>query len=89
MTDSAPWDSTFERLLRPFLRSFPEEASLQPDQNLTTAGLDSMGSVELLLTLEDHYAIQIPDELLQASTFATAGALWKVVSELSAGGWRG
>ncbi len=79
-----PWDSAFEPMLRPLLRSLPEDAPLLPDENLSAVGLDSMGSVELLLQLESTYAVEVPDELLLPSTFATPAGLWQVVCTLLA-----
>ncbi|KMS66247.1 hypothetical protein ACM01_46155 [Streptomyces viridochromogenes] len=81
---TVPWDEAFETILRSLLRALPDDAPLRPDQDLAAAGLDSMASVELLLKLEETYAVEIPDELLQPTTFATAGALWEAVSGLRA-----
>jgi diaminopimelate decarboxylase len=78
------WDEPFETILRSQLRALPDDVPLGPDQNLAALGLDSMASVELLLALEEHYAMEIPDELLQPATFATAAALWKAISGVRA-----
>jgi acyl carrier protein len=85
MTEPAPWDTVFETVLRPLLPALPGDAVLREDLNLVANGLDSMASVELVLTLESSYAIQFPDELLHASSFATAGRLWHVVDQLRTG----
>ncbi|MDX3225229.1 phosphopantetheine-binding protein [Streptomyces sp. ME19-01-6] len=81
---TAPWNESFEAILRSLLRGLSDDAPLQPEQNLAAVGLDSMASVELLLELEKTFAIEVPDELLQPATFATAGALWQAVSGLRA-----
>ncbi|MFD9498145.1 phosphopantetheine-binding protein [Streptomyces sp. NPDC060035] len=79
---TAPWDEAFESILRTLLRTLSDGAPLDPDLDLAAAGLDSMASVELLLLLEETYGIEIPDDLLQPSTFATAGNLWQTITGL-------
>ncbi|KMS72988.1 hypothetical protein ACM01_21035 [Streptomyces viridochromogenes] len=79
---TAPWDSAFESILRSVLRTLSDAEPLRADLELAAAGLDSMASVELLLMLEETYGVEIPDELLQPVTFATAGSLWQAVSGL-------
>ncbi|MFF0086643.1 hypothetical protein ACFYR1_44250 [Streptomyces canus] len=41
-----------------------------------------MATVELLLQLESTYAVEIPDDLLQPSTFATPASLWQALQTL-------
>ena len=77
-----PWDSFFEHVLRPLLRSLPADTPLLPQQDLAAVGLDSMTTDELLLQLEATYAIEIPDDLLRPSTFATPASLWQTVQTL-------
>lgn len=75
------WDSRFEDLLRqavPLLAAGP----IDPAQDLRTAGLDSMGSVQLLLQLESAFGVLIPDEALTKETFETPADLWRVVHSL-------
>jgi diaminopimelate decarboxylase len=78
---ASPWDPQFEALLR---QSLPRLAGgeVNPDEDLRSAGLDSMASVELLLQVESAYNVSIPDEALTQQTFATPGNLWRVVESL-------
>lgn len=85
MTD-AVWDERFEEVLRPVLRHLPADEALLPGTDLASVGLDSMASVELLLSLEDHYGVSLPDELLTNSTFATPASLWQAVASVRADG---
>ncbi|MDR7301231.1 phosphopantetheine-binding protein [Haloactinomyces albus] len=55
---------------------------MRVDTDLPGHGLDSIAIVELVVSLEDTYGIEIQDEKLTQQTFATPGVLWSVVSEL-------
>ena len=79
-----PVRADFERLIRDVLPEPP--ASLGPDTDLRAAGLDSMATVELLLRVEEAFGVEVPDRELTAATFATPGALWRVVERRLAGG---
>lgn len=76
------WDDRFEDLLRGVLRLLPPDEPLRPDLDMASAGLDSLGTVELLVSLEDVYDIMIPDTQLTPEIFGTPDSLWKVVSPL-------
>jgi acyl carrier protein len=77
-----PWDATFEKMLRQALHLLPSGEGLRPDLNTATFGLDSLAVVELLINIEAAYDISIPEDLLQLSSFATPGALWKLISDV-------
>ena len=69
-------------LLRPYLKYVRDEDTVTEDDDLVSLGLDSMGAIDLLLEIEDHFNVMIPDERLVEETFATPRALWDVISEL-------
>ena len=69
-------------LLRPYLKYVHNVDALKMDDDLGSSGLDSMGAIDLLLEIEDHFNVMIPDEKLVEETFATPRALWDVISEL-------
>ncbi len=76
------WDERFEAVVRanaPVLRA---EAPLLPSDSLYDLGLDSMGTIQLLLELEETFGVTFPDESLKPEIFATPGALWQVVHDL-------
>jgi acyl carrier protein len=79
-----PWDAGFEKVVRPHLPYLDAGAALTPDSVLTALGLDSLETVHLLIELEETYRITFPDERLNPETFQTMGALWHVVSDLTA-----
>lgn len=77
-----PWDDRFEDLVRSVLRLLPPEEPLLPDLDMVGAGLDSLGTVELLISLEAVFDIMIPDTQLTPEIFSTPESLWKVISPL-------
>jgi len=66
-------------LLRPFLRLLPAEADLPMDAELGKLGLDSMQSIELLMSLEQEFGVTIPDEKITVETFATPANLLALI----------
>lgn len=77
------WSEPFETIVRAQIGMGPEE-ELAVDEVLADRGLDSMGTVTLLVELEEAYGIVFPDEALMPDTFATPRALWAMVSRLTA-----
>lgn len=73
----------FQGLLRGHL-PYADSGDLNADDELGALGLDSMGVVRLLVDLEDAYGVELPDELLNETTFATVGSLWHTLSGLRA-----
>ena len=70
------------RLLHPRLKYIQPSDRLNIDDDLASAGLDSMGAIDLLIEIEEHFGIVIPDDRLVPETFATPRALWGVIREL-------
>ena len=80
--DDRPWDETFDELLRGTFAA--SSATLTPDTPLAEAGLDSFGTVGLLVAIEQAYDITIPDDFQILDMFRTASTLWDTVSALRA-----
>lgn len=76
------WDQNFEDLLRQRLAFLPADEELTADLPLGDYGLDSMGIVDLMVSLEDAYGVRFVDELLTLETFATPGVLWSALTGL-------
>lgn len=70
----------FEAILQQYLPL--SKAEVLPDVPLADLGLDSLGTVRLVMAIENALRVSIPDDLLIPETFATASALWKVISGL-------
>ena len=78
------WSGPFEELVRGQL-AIPGDRELRPGDALADLGLDSLGTMTLLMELEDAYGVVFPDEMQVPATFATPGALWSSLSSLTAG----
>jgi acyl carrier protein len=77
------WDEQFEDILRQYLPFLCASEELTADTGLRDLGLDSMGIIEMLAALESAYEVRFLDEALTAGTFATPGALWTTLSEMT------
>lgn len=80
------WDDRFESLLRERLPFLPDDGVLTADLGLRDFGLDSMGIVELLASLEATYDVRFVDDALNAENFATPAALWLTISGITGSG---
>ncbi|WSQ62601.1 phosphopantetheine-binding protein [Streptomyces sp. NBC_01217] len=76
------WNDEFDDLLRQFLPYIPPDEQLTADTALRDAGLDSLGTVQLLAALEDRFDVRFKDDALTPETFETPGALWQALSTL-------
>lgn len=84
MPDDEMAEEQFLALLRMLLPDLPEDDAEARTSALRDYGLDSLATVDLLVTLEDEFGIEFPDDKLTPSTFVTAAALWDVVRDLRA-----
>jgi acyl carrier protein len=76
------WNEQFEVLLRTHLPFLPDEQELRPELDLREFGLDSMGVVDLLVSIESEYCVRLTDDVLSMDTFATPGVLWATLDEI-------
>jgi acyl carrier protein len=74
------WDEQFENLLRNYLPFLPADEELYPELQLREFGLDSLGVVDLLVSLECAYGTRLADDALSMDTFSTPEVLWGVLS---------
>jgi nodulation protein F len=79
------WPHEFEVVLREQLPGLEPSESLSGEVPLVQYGLDSMGTVTLLVALESALEVQFPDEALVPETFETADRLWEQARRLLAG----
>ncbi|MDF3290289.1 phosphopantetheine-binding protein [Streptomyces silvisoli] len=72
----------FESAFRPRCRRLDPTEPLDLDASLVSLGVDSMEVVELIIALEDEFAIQLPQSLLTPETFATPSTILKALGSL-------
>ena len=58
-------------------------ASLDDDDDLFAAGLDSLAIVNVLMALEERFDIELPDEMLQRKSFSSIATIDGVVGALT------
>ncbi len=76
------WDERFEILLRSHLPFLTHAEELRPELELREFGLDSLGVVDLLVSLESEYDVRLTDDILSMDTFATPGTLLTALTTL-------
>jgi acyl carrier protein len=76
------WDEPFEQLLRKHLSLMEAGDVLTADTQLRDFGLDSLGVVELLSSLERAYHVRFVDDALHIDNFATPQVLWSTLSTM-------
>ncbi len=55
---------------------------LHEESDLYEAGLTSLATVNLMLALEEHFAVEFPDRMLGRKTFSSIGSLSNAIAEL-------
>lgn len=58
-------------------------STIGENEDLFEKGLDSFGSVQLMLALEDHFNIEFPDHLLNRRSFSTIRIIRDTVATLT------
>jgi acyl carrier protein len=57
-------------------------AALAPRDDLYQAGMTSHASVNVMLALEDHFDVEVPDRMLTRSVFESIASIETAVAEL-------
>ncbi|MFC8827463.1 condensation domain-containing protein [Streptomyces sp. NPDC057137] len=77
--DQRPWDDVFDKLLREALDPALDTVA---DVPLAERGLDSLGSVGLLVAIEQAYDITIMEDLPLMEIMRTPRTLWEAVDRI-------
>jgi acyl carrier protein len=75
-------DETFFTVLRAYLPYLSADDVLKDEMSLVDYGLDSLGSISLMLDLETALDILFPEDTLTPETFATVGSVRTLVQTL-------
>ena len=59
--------------------------SISDDDDLYEAGLSSLNTIQLMLAIERHFNIEIPDQMLNRHLFQSVNSLAEAVSTLQSG----
>ncbi|MGC5778395.1 acyl carrier protein [Methylobacterium sp. NFXW15] len=78
-------DEVIRDILRQNEAMSPIVDSLNEDDDLFEKGLDSFGSVQLMLGLEEKFEVEFPDTLLNRRSFSTIRIIRETVTKLSMG----
>jgi acyl carrier protein len=73
--ESIEFSTRFESILRRHLRLVAADEPLPADANLVRTGLDSLGTINLLIELEDAFAVSLPAHSMTPATFETRASL--------------
>lgn len=79
------WDEKFEETLRKHLPFLGDGEKLDAGADLRDLGLDSLGTVDLLASLESAYDVRFVDDALTMDNFSTPGTLWNALSGVAGG----
>ena len=77
-------DDDIRAVLRDHGRLAVDVSSLGDQSNLYDAGLTSHASVNLMLALEERFAIEFPERMLRRGAFASIAAIRAGLTELIA-----
>lgn len=78
-------DEVIRDILRQNEAMSPIVDNLGEDDDLFEKGLDSFGSVQLMLALEERFEVEFPDTLLNRRSFSTIRIIRETVTKLSMG----
>jgi acyl carrier protein len=70
-------------IIREHARLSVDAAQLNDQASLYQAGLTSHASVNLMLALEDAFAIEFPERMLRRRTFESIDTIWAAIEELT------
>lgn len=82
MTEAQTFEQQFEAVLRRHLRLPAPDTAIDEDADLAASGLDSLGTVTLLVDLEQTFAVSFPGSMLTQATFRSAASLRTAVHGL-------
>lgn len=75
-------DDRLEACIRTQARRLADDAVIDPSVPLVDIGIDSLGTIQLLVDVEQRFDIVFPDEMLTPEVFATPASLWETISQL-------
>jgi acyl carrier protein len=74
--------TVLRRILSEWARLDVPPDTLADDADLYAAGLSAIGTVQLMLSIEDEFDIEIPNRMLRRDVFSSIDSLAAAVTEL-------
>ncbi|MDX6733181.1 MAG: hypothetical protein QOC54_3129 [Baekduia sp.] len=81
-TDNQDVSAAVREIIQEHGRLAVDLATLPDDASLYEAGMTSHASVNVMLALEDAYAVECPDEMLKRSVVESVGAIAAALQQL-------
>ncbi len=72
------------RVLREHARLPVDPDSIDDDADLFQSGMSSHASVNVMLSLEDTFDVEFPDDMLKRSVFESVSGIAAAITELTA-----
>lgn len=80
--DSSAIRAQLQYVLRRHLRAVAADETIPMEERLVDLGLDSIGTIHLLLDLEQTFAVSFPGSMLTPETFRSGATLQGAVATL-------
>ncbi|QFR95449.1 phosphopantetheine-binding protein [Streptomyces tsukubensis] len=77
-------DDRLESIVREHCSELESDSSIGPDDNLADLGLNSVGTIGILVAVEQTYDISLSDEDLSFKTFESIRSLWTTILKYQA-----
>jgi acyl carrier protein len=82
MTEPAMYREQIRQVIAEHARLAVDIGTLEDDDDLFRAGMNSHASVNLMLALEETFDVEFPESMLRKSTFESVKAIDAALSEL-------
>ena len=81
-----PWPSHLDEVLLGVVREKLIDGGepMTVETDLFAAGLDSMGIMQLMILIEEHFGVRVPEAAVTRENFATAASLAALVRRCGA-----
>ena len=79
---TADWPQEFDQIMRRYCRFADPVLAIAANSSLTSLGIDSMGLINMIIAIEDTFAVTVPDEMLTSESLRTPGSVWAAVRDL-------
>lgn len=72
-------DARLEDIVREYCPDLEPHVALDPDDNLADLGLNSVGTIGILVAVEEAFSVSLSDEDMSFETFSSVSSLRRTV----------